>query len=285
MNKFNKKSNCVWITSEWSTLFFRKGSSMYQIDRRDKVGSTNDVCLEHGAKGGLEHYVCCAAMQTKGRGRLGRTWESPSETGVYLSVMERPKISAKLAPILSLLMGLAACKAVEEVSLAKPKLKWPNDLVLNGKKLSGILAQMQLSGDEIDYVVVGIGVNLFQTEFPEEISKTATSLLLEDGIEASEMENKSDFREKMENAIVKWWATYYNQFMQEQSFASFLEEYKSLSANIDKRVRVLDPNGEYEGMCRDLTQSGELIVELDDGTKRVIRSGEVSVRGIYGYVN
>lgn len=258
---------------------------MYKIERRQTVTSTNDVCMEHGARGGKEHYVCCAGMQTKGRGRNGREWISPDATGLYLSIMERPDMDANLAPMLSIVMGLAAVRAVEEVSLVKPKLKWPNDLVVDGKKISGILAQMQLTGESIDYVVIGIGINMFQTEFPEEIAKKATSLLLEQGIREADLKNSSIFREKMENSIVKWWETYYNQFMQVKSLEPFIEEYRKASVNIDKRVKILDLKESYTGTCLGITKGGELVVELEDHTKKIVRSGEVSVRGIYGYVD
>ncbi len=252
---------------------------MYRFDRREEVTSTNDVCLENAKNGDPGNYVCSAKRQTKGRGRNGRSWVSEEKVGLYMSILERPGCSTAVAPIFSLAMGLAACKALEEIAGIQPKLKWPNDLVINGKKLSGILAQMLLNGSEIDCVVIGIGVNLFQKTFPAEISKTATSLYLETGIEEDDI-----FREKIEKSIVKWWETYYNQVLLDNGFVTIREEYRKICANIGKEVRVLDPKEEYQGICEDVGDDGSLLVRTSDGALHEIRCGEVSVRGIYGYI-
>lgn len=267
---------------------------MYEIERREEVTSTNDICLDWAKEGKSGHRVCCAGKQTKGRGRNGRSWVSEEKVGLYLSVLERPECKTDTAPLFSLAMGLAAVKAVEEVCGLKPGLKWPNDLVLGGKKLSGILAQMGLRGNQVDHVVVGIGVNLFQESFPEEIRKTATSIFLEGGFpetgSAEDGQAKEDqvlrelFREKLENAIVKWWETYYNHVLQNQSFAGLKEEYEQHLANLGREVTVLDPAGEYRGRCKGVNAEGSLLVETEDHILHEIRSGEVSVRGIYGYV-
>lgn len=267
---------------------------MYEIERREEVTSTNDICLAWAKEGKSGHRVCSAGKQTKGRGRNGRSWVSEEKVGLYLSVLERPECETATAPLFSLAMGLAAVKAVEEVSGLKAKLKWPNDLVVNGKKLSGILAQMGLSGNRVDYVVMGIGVNLFQKMFPDEIAETATSILLEKGFsqagqaEKGCMQNSQAtqelFREKLENAIVKWWKTYYNQVLTDQSFSGLKEEYERCLANIGREVTVLDPAGEYRGICKGISDEGGLLVQTADHTLHEVRSGEVSVRGIYGYV-
>ncbi|MGN0170943.1 MAG: biotin--[acetyl-CoA-carboxylase] ligase [Lachnospiraceae bacterium] len=252
---------------------------MYEIERREEVTSTNDICLLWAKEGKSGHRVCCAGKQTKGRGRNGRNWISQEKVGLYLSVLERPDCSITTAPLFSLAMGLAGVRAVEEVSGLTPKLKWPNDLVIGGKKLSGILSQMGLEKDRVDYVICGIGINLFQDSFPDEIADTATSILLENGQQPDDF-----FREKLENSIVKWWETYYNHVMQNQSFAGLKEEYEQCLANLGQEVRVLDPAGEYSGICKGIDQEGSLLVETADHVLHKVRSGEVSVRGIYGYV-
>ncbi|MCR4956907.1 MAG: biotin--[acetyl-CoA-carboxylase] ligase [Lachnospiraceae bacterium] len=252
---------------------------MYTLDRREEVTSTNDVCKEMAAKGTEGKYACSAMEQTKGRGRLGRTWVSEKNVGLYMSILERPHFAPEVAPLLSVAAGMAVVHAVKEVAGLKAQLKWPNDVVVNGKKLCGILAEMELEGNHIEYVVVGIGVNLFHKTFPEEIKETATSISLETG-----MEENSMFREKMEKSIVKWWETYYNQVLQDKSIRGFKEEYLGLLANYKEKVRVLDPAGEYTATCIGVDEDGSLLVKTEDRIEKKVRSGEVSVRGIYGYV-
>lgn len=252
---------------------------MYRIERRDEVTSTNDICIEKAHEGLEGHYVCSARMQTKGRGRNGRSWVSEDRVGLYLSIMERPSCSPQVAPLFSLVMGLAAYQAVKEVAGIEVQLKWPNDLVVHGKKLSGILAQMELNGGEVGCVVVGIGVNLFQKTFPVEIEKTATSVFLETGQEESDI-----FYEKLEKSIVKWWETYYNQVLSDKGFQGLKCQYEEICVNIGKEILVLDPKEEYQGICEGITEDGSLIVRKKDDTLTYIRCGEVSVRGIYGYV-
>lgn len=252
---------------------------MYEIERREEVTSTNDICLAWAAEGKSGHRVCCAQKQTKGRGRNGRTWISREKVGLYLSVLERPDCEVSVAPLFSLAMGLAAVRAVEEVSGLTPQLKWPNDLVIGGKKLSGILSQMGMKKNRVDYVVSGIGINLFQSSFPEEIADTATSIRLENG-----QQPEDAFREKLENSIVKWWESYYNHVLQNQSFAGLKEEYEQCLVNLGREVTVLEPAGEYRGICKGINEEGSLLVETAEKKIREIRSGEVSVRGIYGYV-
>lgn len=256
---------------------------MYQIDRREEVTSTNDICMEEGARG-KERYVCSARCQTKGRGRLGRSWLSKKNEGIYLSILERPKCETSFVPQLSLVMGIAAAKALEQVTGLSVKLKWPNDIVVDGKKLSGILAQMQLDGDQIDYVVIGIGINLFHEAFPEDLPY-ATSVWLEyQKIGRKMPDDPEQLREKIENAIVKLWETYYNQIMQANSFSVMKQEYEDYLINMDQEVIVLDPKGEYGGRCLGVSPNGGLLVQTDQDGVKEITSGEVSVRGIYGYI-
>ena len=257
---------------------------MYTLDRRQEVTSTNDICMEQGRQKRPGNYVCIARCQTKGRGRQGRDWFSQKDTGIYMSFLERPDCRIDLAPQLSLVMGLAAVKAIEETTGLKASLKWPNDLVIEGRKLSGILAQMQLEHNKIDYIVVGIGINLFQESFPDDLCH-ATSILLEYKKQGRILgENRDTFREKIENAIVKWWETYYNQIIRANSFEGIKEEYEACLANLGKDVMVLDPQGEFRATCLGISKDGALLVERQNHTIEEIRSGEVSVRGIYGYI-
>jgi BirA family biotin operon repressor/biotin-[acetyl-CoA-carboxylase] ligase len=187
----------------------------------------------------------------------------------------RPKIETDQAAMLTLVVAMATERAIEEVCQASPMIKWPNDIVLNQKKICGILTEMQLKGTEIDYVVVGIGINVNNQDFPEEISHIASSLSLELGKEID--------RELLITEVWKQFAVYYNRFLQTKDISLFKEEYENVLVNKNKRVKVLDPLGEYIGIADGVTKIGELIVDTE-GEKRYVSSGEVSVRGIYGYV-
>lgn len=244
------------------------------IERIETIDSTNEELIRRGREGAMPQ-VLIAKEQTAGRGRLGRTWVSKKGDGLYMSILVRPDIPLEKAPLLSLIMGLAAHDAVKEATGIDTRLKWPNDLVIDGKKVAGILASSEIEGSRLKFVVIGIGINMFQELFPEEISATATSLRL----------NGAKFnREDLENSIVKSFNRYYDIFIREESFRAFTEEYNSLTVNVGRRVRVIEPGNEYEADSMGVNEDGELLVRLDNGEIKTIRSGEVSVRGVYGYV-
>ena len=239
------------------------------------IDSTNKKARELAAAGALHGTLITADAQQAGIGRRGRSWSSERGTGIYMSMILRPKIETDQAAMLTLVAAMAAERAIEEVCLASPMIKWPNDIVLNQKKICGILTEMQLKGTEIDYVVVGIGINVNTQDFPEEISHMARSLSLELGKEID--------RELLITEVWKQFAVYYNRFLQTKDISLFKEEYENVLVNKNKRVKVLDPLGEYIGIAYGVTKIGELIVDAE-GEKRYVSSGEVSVRGIYGYV-
>ena len=264
---------------------------MYRIERIDSVTSTNDVCKERAAAGEKGNYVLISKEQTMGKGRLGRTWESEKGAGIYMSILERPDIHISMVPKLSLIMGLAARKAIEEVTGLQVTVKWPNDIVISGKKISGILCEMGLKNDnkDVDFAVIGIGINLYQEGFGEELKDRATSILMEKALLGADFsieskENRDKYREKLENAVVKSWDSYYNEFLRSGSFKGFTDEFVDNCININNKVEVLDPKGEYQGMAVGINDNGELLVKVDNKEVRAIVSGEVSVRGVYGYV-
>lgn len=244
------------------------------IERIDTIDSTNEELVRRARVGG-QPQVLIAREQTAGKGRLGRSWVSTEGEGLYMSILIRPDIAVEKAPLLSLIMGLAAARAVKDVTGIEAKLKWPNDLVIDGKKVAGILAASEIKNGNLDFVVIGIGVNMFQEQFPEEIAATATSLKLSGG---------TFIREDLENSIVKSFNRYYDNFIHEESFRAFMDEYNSLTVNVDRRVKVIEPGNEYEAESMGVNEDGELIVRFDNGEIRSIRSGEVSVRGVYGYI-
>ncbi len=244
------------------------------IEHIDVIDSTNLELIRRARVGGMPQ-VLIATEQSAGRGRLGRTWVSKKGKGLYMSFLLRPEISVENAPLISLIMGLAAHEAIKEATGIETELKWPNDLVIDGKKVAGILAASEIRDNKPDFVVIGIGINMFQENFSGEIAATATSLKLAGG---------TFIREDLENSIVKSFNRYYDIFIREESFRAFAEEYNSLTVNIKRRVRVIEPDNEYEAESLGVNEEGELMVRLDSGDIRAIRSGEVSVRGVYGYI-
>lgn len=214
--------------------------------------------------------------QDGGKGRRGRSWASPSGVGIWMSLILRPEIAPSSASMLTLAAALAVREGIQEETGLSPLIKWPNDLVLNGKKICGILTEMSTELMEIQYVITGIGINVNQREFPSEIRDTATSLSLEAG--------RCFRRSSLIAAILKAFEKDYTAFLKTGDLSLLLEEYNACLVNRGKEVCILDPSGEYRAVAEGIDESGSLLVTLPDGTRREIISGEVSVRGIYGYV-
>lgn len=229
------------------------------------------------AKAGCPHGTLVTAdVQEAGVGRRGRSWSSEKVAGIYMSMVLRPEIETDKASMLTLAAAMAVQKAMENVCQNKvPRIKWPNDIVLNKKKVCGILTELSLKGADIDFVIVGIGINVNNKAFPEEISQIASSLLLELGQEID--------REWLITEVWKHFQVYYERFLQTKDISLFQEEYEKVLVNKEENVRVLDPLGEYTGVAKGITSTGELIVETE-GKCTYVSGGEVSVRGIYGYV-
>ena len=171
---------------------------------------------------------------------------------------------------------MAVQKAMEQMCETEvPMIKWPNDIVLNKKKVCGILTELSLVGADIDFVIVGIGIYVNNKVFPEEISETASSLFLELGREID--------RELLITKVWDNFKLYYEQFLKTKDISLFQEEYEKVLVNKEENVRVLDPLDEYTGVAKGVTSTGELIVDTE-GERTLVSGGEVSVRGIYGYV-
>lgn len=242
------------------------------------LDSTNKKAKELAEAGCSEGTVVMASEQLEGVGRRGRSWSSEKDQGIYMSMVLRPTFHADKASMVTLVTALAVAKVIEALGKdcgVHPFIKWPNDIVIRGKKVCGILTEMSMKDNQIGYIVVGIGINIHNQEFPKEIAHMASSLELEFGIGVA--------RERVTELVLLAFEHYYKQFLKEEDLSLLMEEYQQMSANKGRKVTVLDPAGQYEGTARGITKSGELIVDTQDGTK-LVSSGEVSVRGIYGYV-
>ena len=240
------------------------------------IGSTNDRAKEAYVEGAPHGTLVVADCQKAGKGRRGRQWETPAGAAIAMSSLLRPQLPPEKASMLTLVMALALAQGVSMVTGLEVKIKWPNDLVVNGKKLSGILTEMSADMDEIHYVVIGTGVNVNLEEFPEEIRETATSLYLETG--------KRWNRAEIIARTMEMFEPLYETFEQAKSLAPLKAPYEALLANMNQGVRVLAGENSYTGIARGIDESGCLLVEREDGSVDTVMSGEVSVRGIYGYV-
>ena len=242
----------------------------------DHIDSTNVKAKELANAGAVHGTLVTADTQNAGVGRRGRSWSSEKGTGIYMSMILRPEIGTEHVSMLTLIAAMAVEKALKANDIGKePYIKWPNDIVINKKKICGILTELILKGTEIDFVIIGIGINVSNQKFPEEIQDMASSILLETG--------KVIEKEALIQEIWKQFHTYYERFLQTLDLRLFKEEYEACLVNKNQVVKVLDPAGEYEGTATGITNTGELIVDTGAEQKEV-SSGEVSVRGIYGYV-
>lgn len=241
----------------------------------DKLHSTNDYAKELMKTQSAHGTLIMADTQTAGKGRRGRQWESPAGSSISMSLCLEPEIRPEHAAGLTLVMALAAAEGIRECTGCEPMIKWPNDIVLNGKKICGILTEMCLQGESYS-VVIGLGINVNIPEFPAELKETATSLMLETGKEFP--------REALIAAILKHFEYFYEKFAQTEDLSQLRVQYEEMLANKDKIVRVLDAKAPYTGVAKGINDAGNLIVVCEDGVEKEVYSGEVSVRGIYGYV-
>ena len=246
------------------------------LDYRYETGSTNEDAKKLAEDGAPEGTLVVADFQRGGKGRLGRSWTTPHKTAIAMSLVLRPQIPPEKASMMTLVAGMATAQAVKDATGLDAQIKWPNDVVVNGKKIVGILTEMSVGQGTIRYVVIGTGMNANMTDFPEEIRTTATSLLLETGHPVDRTEIICKTMEHFE--------TYYETYMNTRDMSVLKEEYQALLANMDRQVRVLEPENEYNGIARGINDMGELLVETSDGQLKTIYAGEVSVRGIYNYV-
>lgn len=248
----------------------------------ENLGSTNVQAKLLAEEGAPEGALVVAEMQTAGRGRRGRDWESPANTNVYFTLILRPDFSPDKASMLTLVMGMAVAEGIRKtlpekvIRMSPPGIKWPNDLVVNGKKICGILTEMSMERDYIQYLVIGVGINVGKQDYGPELAQKATNLETEYGVPVSRSILIANVMEAFEEK--------YDCFLKSQDMTEQAEEYNAMVVNRDREVGVLDPKGEYRGIARGINAAGELLVEMPDGSIREVYAGEVSVRGIYGYV-
>ena len=240
----------------------------------EETESTNNDVKRLMAEGEPHGVLAVAEKQTAGKGRRGRTWISDEGCNIFMSLGLKPEISPDKASMLTLVMAMAVNDAICELTGLNSQIKWPNDIVVNHKKVCGILTEMEVEAMQIRYVVIGVGINVNQTGFPEEIKETATSLFLETAHSVN--------RQKLMETIMRCFEKYYALFLKTGDLTLLKDAYEEKLVNLDAKVKVLDPRGDYEGIAKGIDNGGQLLVSTEQGIKAVY-AGEVSVRGYYGY--
>ena len=248
----------------------------YNIVYLKETDSTNLRAKEGAADGMPDRTLIVAEKQSQGRGRLGRNWASDDDGNVYMSLLLRPEIAPQKASMLTLVMALAVAEGLHEAVGVDAEIKWPNDIILNKKKVCGILTEMQADVEKIHHVVIGVGINVNQEAFSKEIEQTATSLWQVTGEKWS--------RKLLLMHVMEAFERYYATFLKTEDLSGLLEEYKRKLVNQGREVLVHEPGNEYSAQAIGINSQGELMVKTADGKQQNVYAGEVSVRGIYGYV-
>ncbi|MDO4323707.1 MAG: biotin--[acetyl-CoA-carboxylase] ligase [Lachnospiraceae bacterium] len=255
------------IETKWA------GKTIYSLET---VDSTNNEASRLAENGAAEGTLVLAEEQGKGKGRRGRSWVTPAGSAVAMSLVVRPQIPPSRASMMTLVMGLAVAYGCRDCCGVETGIKWPNDIVVDGKKICGILTEMSSEIDYIKYLVIGAGINTNIESFPPELQQKAVSL--------HQITGSRPDRAALIAACMKRFEEFYEAFLETQDFSLLRKPYNDLLIGIGSKVRVLEPGNEYDGISEGIDEMGELLVRREDGTLEKVYAGEVSVRGIYGYV-
>jgi len=240
------------------------------------ISSTNAEAKRLASLGAVEGTVVVAEAQTCGRGRLSRPWFSPDKGGIWFSIILRPSLHPTEAAKLTILGAVAVAKAIRETTGLAVEIKWPNDILFKGRKLVGILTELNAEMDAINYIVMGIGinVNVELDEFPEEIKNIASSLTREIGHDIS--------RRLLLQAILEQLEQLYDQVIR-QGFIPVFANWRTMNCTLNSEVNVVSANQQFTGLAVDIDADGALLVKKEDGVIERVLSGEVSVRRRWDY--
>lgn len=262
------------------------GKTVYYFD---EIDSTNSYAKKAASEGCGDGTVIVADCQKSGKGRLGRQWNSGPGTGIWMSVVLRPDILPEDIQVITLAASVAVVRAIKAVTGIITGIKWPNDIILDGKKVCGILTEISTEMEQVNFLVLGIGINVNHTDedFPEDLSKVATSLRLYS-------ENKCNYpneqicgkifnrSEIIKGVLIELEGLYEN--IKKGNIRGIIDGWKKYSVTLGKEVIITIRNSKYTGVAQDITVDGRLRVACSDGVVREVLSGEVSVRGLLGYV-
>lgn len=237
------------------------GKKIYYFE---EVASTMDTAMDLGIKGALEGTVILAEAQTKGRGRLGREWFSPKYKGIYLSLILRPKILPQQAPVITLLAAISICEAVEKNCQAEVKIKWPNDIVVEHKKVGGILTELNAEMDGVRFLVIGIGLNVNNDK--KNLLPTAVSL--------KEIKNEQVNRVELLQEILRRIESNYLIFEKNGGLA-IIDKWRDFNITLGRRVKIIYHHKGIEGEAVDIDSDGGLLVRRDSGLTQKVTAGDI----------
>jgi len=251
------------------------GDFPWQVHWFQCVDSTNDLAKTLAKQGAPHGTVLLADSQTKGRGRLGRSFQSPAGSGIYVSVLLRPDCKAEALLHLTCAVAVAVCDGIEEVCGFRPGVKWINDFVANNRKLGGILTELSLKPDgSVDHCIIGIGINCLKSPMPPELAEIAVSI--------QEVTGENTDRAMLTAAILDRLLHMSRALHTEKN--AIMARYREDCVTLDRQV-VLQKNGDSQpAYARDIDLDGGLIVQYPDGSVQTVTSGEASVRGLCGYL-
>lgn len=262
-NLFNK----IEIEKEINT--FVLGKNIYFFD---EITSTNEYAKTI-ANNVEEGTIVVAKKQTKGKGRLDRKWISSKNEGIYFSLILKPEIEVFKIMQITLIAGISLCETIKQMANIDAKIKWPNDILINNKKVCGILTELNAQIDNIFYIILGIGINVNNEKFDQDLKQKATSLYLET--------NKNIEKQKILACFLKNFEQKYFIYKKEKSFDPFLKQYKDLCVNLNKKAKILHKGKEIIGEVIDISHLGEIVFKTDTDILK-ISSGEVSLRNVDG---
>lgn len=260
------------LPAHWTPLLTTRALGRGVNHYEHTVTSTNTVLKELAKQGAPHGSLCLCECQTAGRGRMNRVWASPEGQGIWMSVLLRPALQAEDAPLITFACALAMAQAVREVTALDARIKWPNDLVLHGRKLCGILLEMGIDAKGL-YVVAGTGLNIRRGAYPAELADRATSLE-----EHAALPDRGAIIAAYLNALEEAVTA-----IEEEGLTGIAASYRARSVTLGSRVHVSGA-AELTGTAEDIDSSGALLVRTEDGTLHRVLAGDVSVRGVMGYV-
>ncbi len=259
------------VSAESITPFLKNLAAAFSLDVRQSVTSTNTLAKEAAAKGAKEGTVIIAREQTEGRGRMGRSFYSPSSSGIYFSIILRPELSLEDSLLITTSTAVAVAKAIEAIAKVKASIKWVNDIFIGEKKVCGILTEASLNFESggLEYAVVGIGINIETQSFPKEIMKTAGSLF---------QDKPGDF--PVTSMLVAEVLNNLAESMNSLTDKKYLEEYRKRSFLLGKEILVFKGKETTLAKAIDIDEKARLVVEYADHSIEALISGEVSTRVI-----
>jgi len=256
----------------WTPLLTARALGRAVNHYEHTLTSTNLILKDMARQGAPHGCTCLCECQTAGRGRMDRSWSSPEGQGVWLSVLLRPQMQPETAPLITFCCAIAMARAVRSVTALDAQIKWPNDLVLHGKKLCGILLEMGFDAQGY-YVVAGTGLNVRENAYPPELAERATSIA-----EWADIPDRgrivAAYLDALEEAVSA---------VESSGFAGIAEDFRQQCITLGSQVHVLGTDEQFTGVAEDIDETGALLVRVDGKLRRVL-AGDVSVRGVMGYV-